>query len=136
MSKAKGSRTERELFHKLWAEGWATIRAAGSGSTTRPCPDLLASNGTRTLAIECKALKDSKKYFESREIEELISFSSGFGAEAWIGIRFDSKDWFFVLASDVPQSKGKRLVLTMDFVQKEGKKFEELLGKFEQGRLF
>ena len=35
MSKAKGGRTERELFHILWDNGFSVVRSAGSGSTTK-----------------------------------------------------------------------------------------------------
>jgi holliday junction resolvase Hjr len=135
MSKAKGSRAERELFHKLWDVNYAVLRTAGSGSTTKPAPDLLASNGKRTLAIECKSIKDTKKYFDKEELEQLHTFSTLFGAESWIGIRFDNKGWYFVLAENIPLSKGERFVVSFDFMQKQGKSFEELLGTYQQNKL-
>ena len=64
MSKKKGSRTERELFYLFYESSWMPIRVAGSGSTPIPAPDLLVGNGKRVLAIECKAIKGTKKYFE------------------------------------------------------------------------
>ena len=59
-SKKKGTRAERELIHMFFkSEPWASVRVAGSGSMPFPCPDLVAGNGKRVLAIECKSLADN-----------------------------------------------------------------------------
>jgi len=134
-TKAKGSRAERELFHLLWENGYAVLRAAGSGSTTRPAPDLLASNGKKCLAIECKSIKSDKKYFEEEEIQQLLLFANTFGAEAWLAIRFDNKGWFFLQANNIPKSKGNNYVLSFLQLQKDGLQFEEFIGKYSQQRL-
>ena len=68
MSKAKGSRAERELLGMFWENNFAGYRAAGSGSTPLPSPDLLVGNGKRYLAIECKSLKSKAKYLEEEQI--------------------------------------------------------------------
>ncbi len=133
--KAKGSNSERELFHMLWDEFGAVVRVAGSGSTTRPAPDLLAGDGKRMLAIECKAVGDDKKYFDHKEIEELIQFSIMFGAEAWIAVKFDNRGWWFIEASKLKKSKGNNYSVDLDFIKKEGLIFEELVGQFKQARL-
>jgi Holliday junction resolvase len=108
-NKAKGSNAERELISKFWEYGWGAMRAAGSGSTRFPSSDILASNRFRILAIECKAVKSDKKYFEKEEIEQLETFADKFGAEAWIGIRFSRKDWFFVKRSELLMTEGGML---------------------------
>ena len=106
MSKKKGTRAERELIHMFFnSNEWMAVRAAGSGSVPLPCPDLIAGNGKRRLAIECKALSEPKKYFKEKEIQELIEFSEKFGAEAWIGIRFDKIGWFFLEPNKLQKSK-------------------------------
>ena len=69
--KSKGSAAERDLMHKFWAAGWAVVRAAGSGSTQFPSPDLIVGGGIRKLALEIKVTKDSKKYFPKQEIVDL-----------------------------------------------------------------
>ncbi|MFH1455781.1 MAG: Holliday junction resolvase Hjc [archaeon] len=136
MSKVKGSRAERELFHLLWdTQEWAVVRSAGSGSTQKPSPDLIASNGTKTLALECKAIKDKKKYFNAEELNQLNEFATTFGAEPWLAVRFDNEGWFFVPLAEVPKSKGKHFVLTFDFAKKKGLAFKELIGEFKQERL-
>ena len=128
MSKSKGSRSERELFHMFWGKNWATVRSAGSGSTTKPAPDLLASNGTRTFAIECNAIKGNRKYFDQEEIDQLVEFSESFGAEPWIGVRFDKRGWFFIEVSKLTKSNGNSLCVTYDLVQEKGLIFEQLIG--------
>ncbi|MDP3728502.1 MAG: Holliday junction resolvase Hjc [bacterium] len=133
--KAKGSRAERELFHLLWKEGYATVRSAGSGSTSQPSPDLLASNGSKIFAIECKSIKDEKKYFSADELEQLHIFANTFGAEAWLAIRFDNKGWFFLEAKKIPKSKGKNFLVSYSQLQKEGLQFQEFIGKYMQQRL-
>lgn len=133
--KAKGSGNERELFHMLWENSWACVRIAGSGSTTKPAPDLLAGNSNRKIAIECKSLKGEKQYFEKKEIEDLLEFSKTFGAEAWVGVRFDHVGWRFLLAENLTKTKGENFVASFDFLEKNGMKFEELIGKFKQERL-
>lgn len=134
-TKAKGSRAERELFHSLWDEGFAVIRAAGSGSTTKPSPDLLAGNGKKTLAIECKSLKAEKKYFTQEEIQQLLLFAETFGAEAWLALRFDKKGWYFFEAKAIQKSKGENFLVSFSQLQREGLQFEEFVGKFRQKRL-
>ena len=134
-SKKKGSNAERELAHMFYKSDWGSLRAAGSGSTSLPSPDILAGNGKRYLAIECKSIKDNKKYFPEEEIEQLKLFAKTFGAEPWIGIRFDFLKWFFVHIEDIEKSKGKHYVITLDYAQKKGKSFEELIGLFQQDKL-
>ncbi|MFH1972567.1 MAG: Holliday junction resolvase Hjc [archaeon] len=135
MSKAKGSRAERELFHMLWDNGFGVIRSAGSGSTTKPAPDLLASDGKKTLAIECKSIKGDKKYFDIAEIVQLNLFATTFGAEPWLGVRFDNIGWYFIESKHLKKSKGESLLLSLDYLKKKGLKFEELTGKYKQEKL-
>ncbi|MBT3985365.1 Holliday junction resolvase [archaeon] len=135
MSKAKGSRAERELFHKFWEQGFAVCRSAGSGSTTKPAPDLLAGDGEKIFAIECKSIKGTKKYFDVNEIVQLNLFANTFGAEAWLAIRFDKVGWFFIQSNNLEKSKGESLLLSLEYMRKKGFNFEELIGKYRQKKL-
>ena len=117
---------------QLWigqGKSWAAIRVAGSGSMKYPCPDVLAGNAIRRLAIECKSVGDTKKYFTKQEIDALAKFSLIFGAEAWVGVRFDNKKWFFVNLEDLKENDSS-FVLTFANAQQKGLVFEELLGVF------
>ncbi|MBM3199514.1 Holliday junction resolvase [Candidatus Woesearchaeota archaeon] len=137
MSKRKGSNAERELVHMFQDKGWGAMRAAGSGSTTLPSPDIIAGNrdNKRYLVIECKSIKNDAQYFPEDEIQQLRTFSSMFGAEPWIGIRFDFLKWFFVHLDEVKKGKGKLYVITLEYAQKKGKSFGELIGLFKQEKL-
>lgn len=126
-SKKKGTRHERELFHMFWNNNWAACRSAGSGSTPLPSPDILASNNKRILAIECKSLKIGNKYLEKEKVQELINFSVLFGAEPWIGIRFDNKGWFFLKPEELYKNKNENYTISPDFATKNGKNFSQLI---------
>tara|TARA_Y100000310_G_C20123357_1_gene552490 strand:+ start:211 stop:522 length:312 start_codon:yes stop_codon:yes gene_type:complete len=80
---------------------------AGSGSMPLPCPDLLSGKKGRSLAIECKSGKGKqRRYITKEQIDELKSFSKGFGAEPWVGVRFDGMEWFFLKPSQLGRSNG------------------------------
>jgi Holliday junction resolvase len=129
MSKKKGSRTERELLHLFWDAGWYCIRMAGSGSMPLPCPDLLSGKKGRTLAIECKSGKGKqRRYISKEQIEELQEFSNGFGAEDWVGVRFDGKKWAFLKPSQLGKSNGLgNYYFDQKLVATYGISFEELI---------
>jgi len=135
-TKNKGTRAERELFHMFWETGtFIPVRSAGSGSTPIPNPDLIVSNGNKTLAIECKALKMGNKYFSKREIDELNIFSERFGAEPFIGVRFDKEGWWFLDLNNLGKSKKDTFMVSLEIAKKKGLRFEELIGKFKQKKL-
>ena len=136
--KRKGTRAERELLHMFHDSGWMGVRAAGSGNTTLLAPDLLVGNGERHLAIECKSVARDKKYFYDKELNQIKDFGKKFGAEAWIGMKFDRVGWFFVEVSKVgrgKKGKGKCYVVTLDICRKKGHTFKELIGLYKQKRI-
>ena len=105
MSKRKGTNAERELIKLFWGIGWAAVRVAGSGSMQFPSPDLLVGNKIRRLAIEVKTTKEEKKYFSKADIKQLLVFSSFFGAESWLAIKFLHSEWVFVNPEDLENTK-------------------------------
>ena len=124
--KSKGINAERELIHAFWANKWSSVRVAVSGSSRYPSPDVLAGNGVRRLAIECKASRDTSKYLTAKEVAELQQFSEIVGADAWIGMRFDDMKWYFLSLEDLKQSGGS-FSASVESVKKKGLKFEELI---------
>ena len=126
--KSKGINAERELVHMFWGKNWACLRIAGSGSIKYPSPDLLAGNKSRILAIECKATKDSKKYFEKNNIYALEKFAAIFGAEPWVAIRFKGYDWFFISLEDMTETS-KCFVVDVGAAKNKGLLFEEMINK-------
>lgn len=128
--KSKGCNAERELIHLFWGTGdWGAIRVAGSGSSQYPSPDILAGNKTRKIAIECKAVKGNSKYLQKKEIEELKKYCEIFGAEPWVGIRFNNEKWYFLSIEDLRNSE-KHFVVDRELVKIKGFSFEELTSNY------
>jgi holliday junction resolvase Hjr len=124
--KQKGSNAERDLVHRFWAaEGWVAHRIAGSGSSRYPSPDLIASNNLRKVAIECKASK-STVYIPKEEIEALKAFGRMFGAESWVAVRFDRKEWHFISLDDLAETASSYAV-SQELVVRKGLLFEEFI---------
>ena len=123
MSKAKGSRTERELLKLFWEHDYWCIRVAGSGSMPLPCPDLLAGKQGKSVAIECKSSKSNRVLISNEQVEELKEFAKGFGAESWIGVRFDKMPWYFVHPKDLKQDN-KHHSISKDVALKKGIAFK------------
>ncbi|MFC1690947.1 Holliday junction resolvase Hjc [Nanoarchaeota archaeon] len=129
--KSKGTNAERELIHMLWAEGFACMRAPSSGAIKYPCPDIIAGNLIRKLAIECKATRNAKQYLTKKEIGELKEFSLIFGTESWVGVRFDKSvddnSWYFMNLEDLDKTEGENFVISLDSAKRKGLLFEELV---------
>jgi holliday junction resolvase Hjr len=125
--KAKGSNAERDLIHKFNDNGWVAIRSAGSGSQQYPAPDILAGNNLRRVAIECKATAGIRKYLTRKEVDELVFFANKFGAEAWIGVKFDRLDWYFINIEDLDRTE-KSYSIDIPVAKRKGLSFEQLIG--------
>lgn len=125
-NKSKGSRAERKLIEKFWQERWACMRAAGSGSTQFPSPDVLVGNGSRQLAIEVKKSRDERVYIDEKQVRSLDYFGEKFGAEPWVGVKFFRKQWYFIPLEDL-QDTGKHFKVTLDQVEMTGLSFEDVI---------
>ncbi len=128
-AKAKGSNAERELIRLFWSNKWAAIRVAGSGSASYPCPDLLASNASRVLAIECKSSGELSRHLQKEQVEDLVKFAKLFGAEPWIGARFNDMKWAFFSPDDLKKT-GSGFSVSVKMIREKGLSFEQLIGVF------
>jgi len=124
--KRKGIDAERELIRLLWEKGSAACRVAGSGSSSFPCPDIIAGNAVRKLAIECKTSKEESRYIPKESIEQLKTFARVFGAEPWIAVRFAKNNWLFVSLDDM-EDTGNHLSINLENAKNKGFLIEELL---------
>ncbi len=124
--KEKGSKAERELVTMFWNAGWAAIRVAGSGLTKKPNPDVIAGNGVRRIAVECKTTKQIRKYLTREDVNQLIEFSRKFGAEPWFGIRINNMKWYFIGVEELEQTE-KGYVITIPLLKRRGLLFEQLM---------
>lgn len=125
-TKSRGTNAERDLIHKFWESGWAAMRAAGSGSQQYPCPDVIASNNVRKIAIECKLTTDERKYFARQEVKELLYFAEKFGAEPWLAVKFFREPWYFFTVEDATETPAS-FVVTLERAKSRGITFEELI---------
>jgi len=132
--KSKGSKAERELINLFWSKGFGAMRAAGSGSTQHPSPDIVVGDGKLFFAFECKCSKDKTKYLTKDEITQLDLFANSFGARPFVAIKFGSEKWYFLRLTDLKVTK-KNYVVTLELAKKKGLSFEELIGKYKQKRL-
>lgn len=124
-TKAKGSNAERELIHLLWEHGFAAIRVAGSGSMKHASPDVLAGKDGRVIAFECKSITDGIRYIPKEEIDQLLEFSRRFGAESYIAVRFNRKEWHFLLTEEI--GKKATLKLSKEEIALRGLLLQEVL---------
>lgn len=124
--KSKGISAERELIHLFWKNGWSACRVAGSGCTKYPSPDIIAGNNVRKVAMECKATRDVRQYFTRKEIDELQQFAQIFGAEPWVGVRFDRLDWYFLTTEDLG-GQGEGYSVNIAEAKRKGFLFDELV---------
>ena len=125
-TKSKGTVAERELIQMFWDNGWAAFRAAGSGSARHPCPDVIAGNVLRKLAVECKRSQRPYQYLTKVEIDALTAFSARFGAESWVGVKFDRIGWYFIMLEDLRETR-EGYVVDEDIARNRGLLFEELI---------
>jgi len=125
--KAKGTVAENELVHSFWDNEWVCVRVAGSGSTQFPAPDLLASRGDKKIVMEVKAVNDVKKYFKKQEIDDLNLFARKFGAESWVGIKFEKNQWYFCPTSELEETKSGNFVVGIIEMKRKGFSFLEMI---------
>jgi len=103
--KRKGTRFERQLIHRLWDDGFAAIRSAGSGVMSYPMPDIVAGNGKKFLAFEVKMRAKLPLYLTGQEIKELVMFSNLFGAEPYVAVKVPNKEWAFIEISQLKKTE-------------------------------
>ena len=94
----KGANFGRALVNKFWDNGFAAMRAAGSGSAPQPIPDVIASKGERVIILECKTTSKDAFRLDKNDVEKLEIFRSRATCEAYIAVKFDrEKPRFFPL---------------------------------------
>jgi len=110
------------------------MRAAGSGSTQHPSPDIIAGDGKLFFAFEVKSSREKTKYLTKDEITQLDLFANSFGARPFVAIKFDNEQWYFLRLTDLKVTH-KCYVVSLGLAKKKGLTFEELIGKYKQKRL-
>ncbi len=119
----KGADFERQLVLDFWDNGWAAVRAAGSGTRIQPVPDIIATKKCRIIVVECKTTTKDCLSLKTA-ITELERYQKIGGGQAYIAVKFlREKPRFYNLKE---LKKKKNYTIT----KKEGyMTFEMILGE-------
>lgn len=126
MSKAKGSRAERELLDIFTDNGWSAARVAGSGVNDNTFCDVIAGKkGKKAYAIEAKSSKNPRIYITKEQISEFIRFSEIMGFTPVVAVRFNREGWLFInpLDPDQLENSGTNWVVNLKNAKTNGKRF-------------
>ncbi|MBI2583537.1 MAG: hypothetical protein HYW25_02620 [Candidatus Aenigmarchaeota archaeon] len=119
---SKGYRSERELLHLLYKQGWAVIRAPRSGRVGIPTPDIVAAKAGRLVVIECKSRAEAFAV-EKEQLLQLAEWEQRAGAKAYIGWKQSRKGWSFLRLNDVQKNNGN---VGKAFAEEKGIKMESI----------
>lgn len=125
--KAKGTRVERYLLDKLWDQGIAAVRVAGSGSTGHPSTDLIAGYRGKIAVIEVKSTSKEVVYIPSEEVTSMKRLADILGGECWFAVKFSSdRGKFYLLRmDDARELKSGSMVVDMETARSRGLSVEE-----------
>ncbi len=127
-NKAKGSKTERELYQMFVENHFRAVRVAGSGVMENADCDLIAGKPGKKYCIEAKSAKKTAKYISKEQINSFMVFSEIFGLTPVVAVRFNHLGWFFLAPSDLEDS-GKNWVVNMEIARAKGKRFAQFFGE-------
>lgn len=129
MSKyAKGANAERELMKVLYADGFAVVRAGGSGVNVLPSPDLLALKKNSILIFECKAWKGNYLYLEEYKIQQLEEFANRSGGRIIIAWKIPHHGWLFIGIEKLKKTKKNFYAISLKEAEKGTINLEVLAG--------
>ena len=67
-----------------------------------------------------------RQYLTKKEICELKEFGAIFGAEQWIGVKFNNVDWYFISLEDLDDA-GRSFCVSLGSAKRKGLLFDELI---------
>lgn len=132
--KQKGSKAERELVERFWDRNFAAIRVAGSGVSKYPCPDVLASNGSLSFAVESKSYSGDYVHLTREQILQLLEFSQKFGAVPVVGVRFAKDEWHFFDMAKIRSTKGENFKVTRKIAEEDGKTLDKIIESYRKAQ--
>ena len=69
----------------------------------------------------------TKKYFTRQEINDLNFFALKFGAQSWVGIKFQENQWYFIPTTELEQTKSENYVIDLITMKRQGFEFDEMI---------
>ena len=125
---AKGANAERELMKVLFADGFAVVRAGGSGVNVLPSPDLLALKQSNIFIFECKAWKGGYLYLEEYKIQQLEEFAKRSGGKIIIAWKVPHHGWLFIGHEKLKKTKKNFFTISLKEAEKNCITLEVLAG--------
>ncbi len=125
--KAKGARAERDLLDKLWRNGIAAVRVAGSGSSGHPASDVIAGYRGRIAVIEVKTTSKETVYIPSEEVVSMKRLADLLGGECWFAVKFSSdRGKFYILRmDDARELNSGSVAIDLSIARSKGLSIEE-----------
>ena len=123
-NKAKGSRTERELYQMFVDNCFRAVRVAGSGMMENADCDIIAGKKGKKYCVEAKSTKKLIQYITKDQVSRFITFSDIFGLKPVIAVRFNRLGWFFINPKYL-ESSGDNWKITIERARKKGKRFSQ-----------
>ncbi|MDD3178269.1 MAG: Holliday junction resolvase Hjc [Candidatus ainarchaeum sp.] len=117
-NKTKGSNAERELLLKLYKNGFAVSRVAGSGSSTLPTPDIIAVKNKKGFAIECKTKSGEYLNIKETQIKELEIWENLSGFKSYIAWRLGKENWYFLYYKKMNKTKIAYSIKKSEIIEK------------------
>tara|TARA_B100001971_G_C18150417_1_gene515501 strand:- start:173 stop:658 length:486 start_codon:yes stop_codon:yes gene_type:complete len=127
-NKAKGSKTERELYQIFVDNHYRAVRVAGSGMMENADCDIIAGKKGKKYCIEAKSCKKLPKYISKDQVSRFIVFADIFGLKPVIGVRVNRIGWIFLNPKDMKPGD-KNWTINNKVIEKKGKKFAQFFGE-------
>lgn len=90
------------------------MRAAGSGTSVFPVPDVIAVKDGRVIIVECKTTKKDRLSLKGAMMQ-LKQFADISGGEAYIAIRFHRKEMRFYPLEKMLQKRNHTITISEPF---------------------
>ncbi len=123
----KGSSAERELIGILYSKGYSVVRAAGSGKSSLPSPDLVALSQNKKFAFECKAWDSDYLSISIGQMEEQLGWCERAGIDFVVAWKMPRQGFVFLTLNDFAKTE-KNYVVSKESALKKGSTLEILLG--------
>ena len=123
----KGANAERELIRMLWGDGFVVVRAAGSGVTQLPSPDIVAARKGRIIGFESKAWNSKHLSLSREQFESSRDWCRTAGGEFVIAWKIPKKGWLFLQPSHFARTE-KNYTISLKKALRKSVNLERLLG--------
>jgi Holliday junction resolvase len=123
----KGAGTERSLLKVIYSHGFSVMRAAGSGVSQMPSPDVVVLGKGLKLGVECKAWRSNYLNLSHVQMDELIDWGKRADAIVLVAWKNYRTPWVFLFPHDFRRT-GKNYMISWKEAVHKGRSLEVVLG--------